>query len=114
MPLPSAYGPNYTGLSASEEIAERVQTEMLPTLRAALSDLRALQEVWLVNGMAQQVAAAVAATPPTPIAGYAATDWAAWGTVLTELLAWLDEPIASIGATPRQILQKRYVKEAQA
>jgi hypothetical protein len=108
--MPSAYGPNYTGLSASEEIAERVQIEMLPTLRAALSDLRALQEVWLINGMAQQVAAAVAATPPASIAGYAAADWAAWGTVLTELLTWLDTPIASIGATPRQILQKRYVK----
>ena len=111
MPLPNAYGPNYSGLPAEQEIAERVQTEMLPTLRAALSDLRALQEVWLVNGMAQTVAAAVAATPPTPIAGYAAADWAAWGTVLTELLAWLDAPIESIGATPRQILQKRYVKE---
>jgi len=109
MPLPNAFGPNYMGLSASEEIAERVQQEMLPTLRAALSDLRALQEVWLVNGMAQAVGAAVQAG--TPIAGYAAADWAAWGTVLTELLGWLDEPIATIGATPRQILQKRYVKE---
>lgn len=97
-----------TGLSAQEEIALTVMTEMLPTLRSALSDLRALQEVWLINGMAAQVAAAVQAN--TPIAGYAATDWAAWGTVLTELLAWLDAPIASIGATPRMILQKRYVK----
>jgi hypothetical protein len=98
------------GLPADEEIAQRVMTEMLPMLRNALSNMRALQEVWLVNGMAQQVAAAVQATPPTPIAGYAAADWAAWGTVLTELLAWLDQPIESIGATPRQILQKRYVK----
>jgi len=97
-----------TGLSAQEEIALTVMTEMLPTLRSALSDLRALQEVWLINGMAAQVAAAVQAN--TPIAGYAAADWAAWGTVLTELLAWLDAPIASIGATPRMILQKRYVK----
>ena len=108
MPLPNAFGPNYTGLPADQEIAERVQTEMLPTLRSALSDLRALQEVWLVNGMAATVAAALQAN--TPIAGYAAADWAAWGTVLTELLAWLDAPIASIGATPRMILQKRYVK----
>ncbi len=98
----------YVGLPADEEIAQRVQTEMLPTLRAALSNLRALQEVWLVNGMAQVVVAALQAG--TPIAGYAAADWAAWGTVLTELLAWLDQPIESIGATPRQILQKRYVK----
>lgn len=110
MPLPNAYGPGYIGLSASDEIAERVQNEMLPTLREALKDLRALQEVWLVNGMAEQVVAAVTATPPTPIAGYAAADWAAWGTVLTELLGWLDTPIAALGVTPRQILQKRYVK----
>ena len=110
MPIPLTYDVQ-PGLSAEDEIAQTVMLEMLPTLRSALKDLRALQEVWLVNGMAQQVAAAVAATPPTPIAGYAAADWAAWGTVLTELLAWLDTPIASIGVTPRQILQKRYVKE---
>lgn len=109
MPLPNAYGPNYTGLSASEEIAERVQTEMLPTLRAALSDLRSLQEVWMINGMTQQVDAALLSD--TPIAGYAAADWAAWGTVLTALLAWLDTPIVALGATPRAVLQKRYVKE---
>lgn len=108
MPIPLTYDIQ-PGLSAADEIAQTVQLEMLPTLRAALKDLRALQEVWLVNGMAQQVAAAVVAG--TPIAGYAATDWAAWGTVLTELLAWLDTPIVALGATPRQILQKRYVKE---
>ena len=110
MPIPLTHDIQ-PGLSAADEIAQTVQLEMLPTLRSALKDLRALQEVWLVNGMAQQVAAAVVATPPTPIAGYAAADWAAWGTVLTELLTWLDTPIATLGATPRQILQKRYVKE---
>lgn len=109
---PPAPGYSY-GLPADEEIAQRVMTEMLPTLRDALSKMRALQEVWLVNGLAETVAAALAADPPTPIAGYAAADWAAWGTVLTELLTWLDTPIASIGATPRQILQKRYVKESE-
>ena len=105
---PPYMGGYSAGLPAEEEIAQTVMLSMLPMLRGALSELRALQEVWLVNGMAQQVAAAVQAN--TPIAGYAAADWAAWGTVLTELLAWLDAPIASIGATPRMILQKRYVK----
>ena len=109
MPIPLTYDIQ-PGLTAEDEIAQTVMLEMLPTLRDALKNLRALQEVWLVNGMAQTVAAAVTATPPTPIAGYAAADWAAWGTVLTELLAWLDTPIVTIGATPRQILQKRYVK----
>ena len=107
MPIPLTYDIQ-PGLTAEDEIAQTVMLEMLPTLRAALKDLRALQEVWLVNGMAATVAAAVQAN--TPIAGYAPADWAAWGTVLTELLTWLDTPIASIGATPRQILQKRYVK----
>lgn len=107
IPYPPAPGFSY-GLPADEEIAQRVMTEMLPSLRDALAKLRTLQEVWLINGMQAEVAAAVAAG--TPIAGYAAQDWAAWGTVLTELLLWLDVPIESIGATPRQILQKRYVK----
>lgn len=107
MPIPLTYDIQ-PGLTAEDEIAQTVMLEMLPTLRSALSDMRALQEVWLVNGMAATVAAALQAN--TPIAGYAAADWAAWGTVLTELLTWLDTPIASIGATPRQILQKRYVK----
>lgn len=97
-----------TGDVAPEvEIVARVQQQMLPTLRSALKDLRELQEIWIVNGMSDLVAAHVVSGEP--LAGYAALDWAAWGEVLRQLMTWLDTPIAELGdATPRQVLVKRY------
>ena len=97
-----------TGDVAPEvEIVARVQQQMLPTLRSALKDLRELQEIWIVNGMSELVAAHVVSGEP--LAGYAALDWAAWGEVLRQLMTWLDTPIAALGdATPRQVLVKRY------
>ena len=89
------------------EIVARVQAQMLPTLRSALKDLRELQEIWIVNGMSELVAAHVVSGEP--LAGYSAADWAAWGEVLRQLMTWLDTPIVELGnATPRQVLVKRY------
>ena len=89
------------------EIAARVQSQMLPGLRQQLRDLRDLQEIWIVNGLSDTVTAHVEAGEP--LAGYAALDWAAWGEVLRQLMTWLDTPIATLaGATPRQVLVKRY------
>ena len=95
------------------EIAARVQGQMLPGLRVALRDLRELQEIWIVNGLSETVAAHVVSEEP--LAGYAALDWAAWGEVLKALMTWLDTPIAELGnATPRQVLVKRYTAVADA
>lgn len=89
------------------EIAARVQAQMLPGLRQQLRDLRDLQEIWIVNGLSDTVTAHVVSGEP--LAGYAALDWAAWGEVLRQLMEWLDTPIAELaGATPRQVLIKRY------
>lgn len=103
-----------TGDVAPEvEIIARVQAQMLPTLRSALKDLRELQEIWIVNGISETVAAHVLSGEP--LAGYAAADWAAWGEVLRQLMTWLDTPIAELGnATPRQVLVKRYTAVADA
>ena len=50
-----------------------------------------------------------AAQANEPLAGHAASDWLAWGTVFTELQRWLQTPID--GVTPMQVLMKRYVAQ---
>ena len=56
-----------------------------------------------------------AALAEQPLAGHDATSWLAWGTIFTELQTWLVTPIASIQATPLQVLMKRYTaQEVQA
>lgn len=107
MPLdPYAASGSYT---AEQEIAETVMSEMLPSLRKLLAGLQAMQEVWLVNGIAAKIEAA--ATASEPLAGFSPAAWVRWGTVFTETLAFLDVPIASIGATPREVLITRYTRE---
>lgn len=94
-------------VSAEEEIAARVQQQVLPALRTQLKELGDLQSVWLVNGIEAKVEAAALAG--TPLAGYSAADWATWGEVLRQLMTWLETPIESLGgATPGQALIKRY------
>ena len=94
--------------TAEQEIAETVMSEILPSLRKLLAGLHAMQEVWLVNGIAAKIEAAAVAGEP--LAGYAPSVWVAWGTVFTETLAFLDVPIASLDKTPRQVLLTRYTR----
>lgn len=94
-------------LTAEEEIAARVQQQVLPALRSEFKELGDLQQVWIVNGIEAKVTAAAAAGEP--LAGYSAADWATWGEVLRQLMTWLNTPIAALGgATPGQVLIKRY------
>lgn len=94
-------------VSAEEEIAARVQQQVLPALRTELKELTDLQNVWLVNGIEAKVAAAAAANQP--LAGYSAADWATWGEVLRQLMTWLATPLEELGGmTPGQALIKRY------
>ena len=100
MPVDVATRTTAGDVAPEVEIAARGQAQMLPGLRK-------LQEIWLVNGLSETVAAHVVSGEP--LAGYAALDWAAWGEVLRQLMEWLDTPIAELaGATPRQVLVKRY------
>ena len=94
-------------VTAEEEIAVRVQQQVLPALRTQLKELGDLQSVWLVNGIEAKVEAAALAGEP--LAGYSAADWATWGEVLRQLMTWLETPIEALGgATPGQALIKRY------
>lgn len=94
-------------LTAEEEIAARVQQQVLPALRTELKELGDLQQVWLVNGIEAKVAAAAAAGES--LAGYSVADWAVWGEVLRQLQTWLETPIAELsGLTPGQALIRRY------
>ena len=94
-------------VTAEQEIAARVQQQVLPALRTELKELGDLQQVWLVNGIEAKVAAAALAGEP--LAGYSAADWATWGEVLRQLMTWLNTPITELGGmTPGQALIKRY------
>jgi len=94
-------------VTAEEEIAARVQQQVLPALRSEFKELGDLQQVWIVNGIEAKVLAA--ATAGEPLAGYSAADWATWGEVLRQLMTWLNTPIEALGgATPGQVLVKRY------
>lgn len=113
MPIDITRSSNTGDVAPEVEIVARVQQQMLPTLRSALRDLRELQEIWIVNGLSETVAAHVVSGEP--LAGYSPADWAAWGEVLRQLMTWLDTPIAELGdATPRQVLVKRYTAVADA
>lgn len=104
-------------VTVEQEIANRVVGVLLPALNNERQTLLSVQELWLENGMAAKVADALelqATTGQTQyIAGYEANDWAAWGVVLVETLAFLNTPIAGIGGrTPKQVLAKWYQKQA--
>ena len=45
------------------------------------------------------------------LAGHSAGGLGSLGTVLTAMQEWLQVPIESIGATPAQVLLKRYVSQ---
>ena len=95
-------------LTAEEELAQRVQEQVLPTLRQQLTALSELQSVWLVNGIEDKIEAAAANNET--IAGYSAADWFAWGEALRQLQTMIATPIAALGgATLAQVLIKRYV-----
>lgn len=94
-------------MTAEEEIAARVQQQVLPALRSEFKELADLQQVWIVNGIEAKVTAATMADEP--LAGYSAADWATWGEVLRQLMTWLNTPIEALNdATPGQVLVKRY------
>ena len=68
-----------------------------------------MQQTWHLNGMPELIEAAAKSAicwPGTvPRTGFAV------GTVLTAMQEWLQVPIESIGATPAQVLLKRYVSQ---
>ena len=94
-------------LPAEQEIAMLVVRQILPELRKTLATLNGLQQTWHLNGLPEMIEAA--AQSGELLAGHSAEDWARWGTVLTAMQQWLQVPIDSIGATPAQVLLKRYV-----
>ena len=87
-----------------------VVRQILPELRKTLATLNGLQQTWHLNGLPELIEAA--AKSGELLAGHSAEDWARWGTVLTAMQNWLQAPIESIGATPAQVLLKRYVSQA--
>lgn len=95
-------------LTAEEELALRVQEQVLPTLRRQLTELSELQTIWIVNGIEGKIEAAMQADEL--LAGYAAADWFAWGEALRQLQTMIATPIEALGgATLAQVLIKRYV-----
>jgi hypothetical protein len=108
------------GQSAEQELADRVIGEALPTLRAMLTMLAELQQIWLAPGNDVPGKIAAAAGAGQPLAGYSPTAWLAWGAVLTALFVFLDTPITytlpdatEITLTPRNALLTRYTREVQ-
>jgi hypothetical protein len=89
-------------------IAGRVTADLIPTIRAALKDVREIDELWDINGMSDLVAAHLASGEP--LAEYDPKDWEAWQVVFNALLVWLATPIEKIGKTPLQVLGKWYTK----
>ena len=97
---------------AEFELADEINAERLPALRTQFGALRDMQMVWQDNDMAKKVE--VAMKSGQPLAGYSAEDWIAWGTVFTALTMFLETPIETIGKSPRQVLNKRYIKQEKA
>jgi hypothetical protein len=109
---PALYADQLSELPAEVEVATTV-LKFLQELRPILASLGAMQTTWHANDIPAMVEAAALAEQP--LAGHDAASWLAWGTVFTELQTWLVTPIASIQATPLQVLMKRYTaQEVQA
>ena len=80
-------------------------------LEAKLREQATLQALLQQQGQAINELIEAAAQSGELLAGHSAEDWARWGTVLTAMQEWLQVPIESIGATPAQVLLKRYVSQ---
>ena len=93
-------------LPAEQEIAMLVVRKILPELRSTLATLNGMQQTWHLNGMPELIAAAaksgelLATTVPRTGCGGTGADGDAGNGCRCRL---------GIGATPAQVLLKRYV-----
>ncbi len=94
--------------TANEQTGEAVILaaidKLIPILRDAFKELIALQNTWSVNDISASVAAALAANED--VENTPATRLYALGVVFTELFTFLNTPIASVGITPNQALNR--------
>ena len=105
---PALYTDQLSEVPVETEVAMTV-LQILKELRSTLATLGGMQQTWNLNGVPDLVQAAM--TNNELLAGHAAQDWYKWGVVFTELQTWLQTPIAAIGATPLQVLMKRYTTQ---
>ncbi len=105
---PALYANQLSEVPVETEVAMTV-LQILKELRATLATLGGMQQTWNLNDIPDLVQAAI--TSETLLAGHDPQDWYRWGVVFTELQIWLQTPIASIAATPLQVLMKRYTAQ---
>ena len=84
--------------------------KIMKELRSTLAQLSIMQATWN-NEDVMPLMVAAAAADNALLAGHSPADWVRWGTVFAELQVWLATPIASIQATPQQVLMKRYTAQ---
>lgn len=106
---PALYADNLSETPVEVEVVTTALT-IMRELRATLATLAIMQATWNNEDVIPQMVAAAAASNAL-LAGHSPADWMRWGTVFTELQIWLNTPIASIGATPQQVLMKRYTAQ---
>lgn len=107
---PALYADQLSEMPVEVEVVTTA-LKIMRELRTTLALLGGMQQTWNLNGIPDMVAAAAANNEL--LAGHSPADWVRWGTVFTELQIWLNTPIASIGATPQQVLMKRYTAVSQ-
>lgn len=103
-------------LSAEQEIAMIVVSDLFPTLREAFAKMVSVNETWLANGISDKIAAAAA--NEENLAGYPPEVWMLWGLLLPHTLGLLaaifQVPLADGTVreeTLKSVVMKRYIKE---
>lgn len=102
---------NNSNLSAEQELANRIPGEILPEVEALFSKILGVQQIWIINGMEQKIAAALA-NNNAKIEGIPASDWYNFGEALRLLLTFVNEPQPSLmDKNILQVVLKRYKRE---
>lgn len=104
-------------VTAAHEVADKTMT-LFVMLRDAYLLMGEINEIWLTNGISDQIANAAQAAQP--LAGYSPAMWARWGALLPVTQAFMNTGYAAVlpdgttvTETPRQTLGRRYVQEVQ-
>lgn len=90
------------------ELAQKITSTILPSLRELLKELNALQIAWEDGDMQAVVEAAFVSGEN--VVGFTPATWALWGNTFNLFRAWLETPQPSLGdLTVRKVVVQKYV-----
>lgn len=99
---------SYGNMSAEQELAVRIPGEILPEAERLFSKVLGVQQVWIINGISEKIAEALANNNAN-IEGIPASEWYKLGEALRLLLTFANTPQSTLmNDTVLEVILKRY------